>query len=97
MCAEPALLSGTLRGTLVCFRYIGCRSALCDLCRCNPKKKCLRQLDSKYIAGEVMKAACGAELQLSLTTTGAAEADTVDKLLPDLFVKVSLLRMAADH
>ena len=44
-----------------------------------------------------MKAACGAELQLSLTTTGAAEADTVDKLLPDLFVKVSLLRMAADH
>lgn len=78
-------------------RYIGCRSTACDLCRCNPKKRCLRQLDSKYIAGEVMKAACGAELQLSLTTTDAAQADTVDKLLPDLFVKVRAIDAKAYH
>jgi hypothetical protein len=71
---------------LGCNRFIGCRSTSCDLCSFNPKKQCLRQMDSKYLSGEVLKAACGAELQLCLISARAADSDNLNEL--GLFVQV---------
>lgn len=36
------------------------------MCQCNPNKKCLRQLDVKYLAFEAIKSGCGAELTVQL-------------------------------
>ena len=53
---------------------------------------CVRQLGTKYLAFEAVKAACGAELQLRLIHEGAAELSLASNTLPDFLVQVKQLR-----
>ena len=55
------------------FRYIGCHKKTCGLCINNPRKRCLRQLDTKYIVSDVLRAPCGAELCLQLRGSDETE------------------------
>ena len=52
---------------------MGCHRGTCDLCASNPKKRCTRQLDSRIIVRESLRAPCGAELRLHLFDGSGSE------------------------
>ena len=73
-------------------RYIGCHRKTCGLCINNPRKSCLRQLDTKYIVSDTLRAPCGAELYLQLHGCNEAEG-AMDWTMPNnLHAQVTCLQ-----
>ena len=59
----------------------------CKLCCYNPKKRCIRQLNHKFLTHEPLQAACGAHLKLQIVSSDGCEVSP--DVFPDLHIQVS--------
>lgn len=54
-------------------RSLGCLEPGCALCAQNPNRRCSANFSSKYLAGDVLKAKCGASIRVDIVTRAALE------------------------
>ncbi len=47
-------------------RCLGCRDARCPLCAQCQYRRCVGHFDGKYLAGDMLKAKCGAEIRVEV-------------------------------
>lgn len=76
--------AGIVSATLVCetsaetstcaCRNQGCPDMACRICMENPNRRCRGNFADKYLAGDVLKATCGAPIRVEIInrTTGAS-------------------------
>lgn len=69
-------------------RNLGCNTASCLLCAQNPNRRCNRTFSPKYLAGDVLKAHCGASIKVSVEDRCTLEPAEPDKL-SDINLEVS--------
>ena len=50
---------------------MGCRNAACPLCTQCQHRRCNSEFNGKYLAGDVLKANCGADIRVEVRTDGA--------------------------
>ena len=70
-------------------RHYGCREPGCALCAANPRRACATTLAPKCLAGDALRAACGADVRVELVPLGG-DAGLLPPP-PDLAVELSVV------
>ena len=73
---------------LVC-RSLGCLDTECSLCAQNPHRRCEGNFAGKYLAGDVLKAKCGASIRVEVLDRTTAESVSAADGLDDIRLEVS--------
>ena len=73
-----------LRWTLPC-RNLGCMDPGCKLCEQNPRRRCTGNFAEKYLAGDPLKAKCGAAIRVEVI-----DQDSNEAVLPESVGDISL-------
>ena len=72
----------------------------CALCMQNPQRRCDRNFADKYLAGDVIKAKCGASIRVEIINRSTGQALTLEQLEDaGILLEASLLpmRLAQAH
>ena len=48
-------------------RFLGCKDLTCHICSQNPNRQCSVNFNNKYLAGDILKAKCGASIFIEIT------------------------------
>jgi hypothetical protein len=75
----------------VACRNLGCADADCRFCAQNPNRRCDAEFFSKYLAGDVLKAKCGATIRVEVRDRMTGEAFTDNELLANILLEVRRL------
>ena len=88
-----------LKVVLLC-RNQGCPDMACRICAENPNRRCRGNFADKYLAGDVLKATCGAPIRVEIInrTTGdsASKQEYEDALLEVLLCAITLIRLPSN-
>lgn len=60
----------------------------CSLCAQNPHRRCEGNFSGKYLAGDVLKAKCGASIRVEVVDRATAESVTSSDALADIRLEV---------
>lgn len=66
----------------------GCLDNECQLCKHNPNRKCVGNFNGKYLAGDILKARCGASIWVEVVNTQSGAPATPEQL-GDVYLEVS--------
>lgn len=61
-------------------RSQGCLDMACALCAQNPQRRCDRNFAEKYLAGDVVKAKCGASIRVEVVDRATGQAASPEQL-----------------
>ena len=75
------------RKQVVQCRHLGCNDTTCALCAQNPQRRCQGNFASKYLAGDVLKAKCGASIRVEIIDDLSGEAAPKEQV-KDIFLEV---------
>ena len=83
-------------------RNLGCLDTDCNLCKENPHRRCDGNFSNKYLAGDVLKAKCGAAIRIELLNRATAESVPMIDGMEDIRLEVPLcllmwLRPSSGH
>ncbi|KAK9790768.1 hypothetical protein WJX73_001816 [Symbiochloris irregularis] len=70
---------------------LGCLDQECSLCAQNPHRRCEGNFSGKYLAGDVLKAKCGASIRVEVVDRATAESVTSADALADIRLEMAIL------
>lgn len=69
-------------------RSLGCLEPGCALCAQNPNRRCSNNFSGKYLAGDVLKAKCGASIRVDIVNRADLEPATPNAI-KDIHLEVN--------